>query len=462
MLPPHGSQSASQSQSQSTQTTHTFVLQAYTQGRAASPDGELKFQTFTEPTLLCHVTEHTTTASQGLSGLRLAVEWALSSSSQKGSTGNSQLIGQAEEGKMTLESLNLCAFADIDSSQSSGSSAKRREAPLKGAHKGEVVAIRYRWPLKAEGSSRRLQLKFATVEDATTFVSLIQNVCPISTKQEKASTSNQAVSLPDSQDCRQDVEGSAKACSSESTGAMHAPLNVLAMSPLPRMSSTLHDSPSRQEAPAESAASPEAPAPPKPVTDEAASSVPSQVPSKKPVKKRAAPRAGVVKGQLKAAPKKRVKPNAPKEALTQDVSAPPIRPEIFPAAVSTCLHTPSPCLNVKPVAQTQIAGSQQLKYSLHSEPRLPTPPLKRNILLASGGLHGQEIVHYPRRAEKKQIPQGPLEQPLRKPATTDAQDLDVVLAGLCAKDRGELLEQTVAILKSPFFSVLVEIMERAG
>jgi hypothetical protein len=52
---------------------------------------------------------------------------------------------------MLQESLNLCSFADIDSSQASGSSARRREAPLKGAHKGEVVAIRYRWPLNAEG-----------------------------------------------------------------------------------------------------------------------------------------------------------------------------------------------------------------------------------------------------------------------------------------------------------------------
>lgn len=55
---------------------------------------------------------------------------------------------------MLQESLNLCSFADIDSSQASSSSAKRREAPLKGAHKGEVVAIRYRWPLNTEGVSR--------------------------------------------------------------------------------------------------------------------------------------------------------------------------------------------------------------------------------------------------------------------------------------------------------------------
>lgn len=114
MLPPTGSQSASQSQSQSIQTTHTFILQAYTQGRPASPDGELKFQMFTEPTLLCHVTEHTTTASQGLSELRLGVEWALPSSSQTASSKSTQMPGPTEEGKMTLVDNGLttaCIYA---------------------------------------------------------------------------------------------------------------------------------------------------------------------------------------------------------------------------------------------------------------------------------------------------------------------------------------------------------------
>jgi hypothetical protein len=114
MLPPSGSQSASQSQSQSTQTTHTFVLQAYTQGRPASPDGELKFQTFTEPTLLCHVTEHTTSASQGLSELRLGVEWVLTSS-QTANMRGSQIVGPTDEGKMTLvgdTQAFVCIYAD--------------------------------------------------------------------------------------------------------------------------------------------------------------------------------------------------------------------------------------------------------------------------------------------------------------------------------------------------------------
>jgi hypothetical protein len=336
-------------------------------------------------------------------------------------------------------------------------------------------------------------VKFATVEDATTFVSLIQvsiylaatllgkhcsdsssllshkNVCPISSKQEKASTSKKAPSTQASQHRTQHAGGASDARSSARAGVEHTPAEAQAMSPLPETSSNLHDPHDQgsitdvQQTPIDCAVTAQAPALPESLTDNPSTSAPSQLSPKKPVKKRAAPRAGAGKGKLKAAPKKKAKPNPPEEPVAQEDPGLPSRPKTPSQVVVTVQRITLPHLDVSSVAQMQAVGSQPPRYSLHSAPWLPSPPLKRNIILASGGLHGQRIANHPPNAEKQQIRQALVQQPLRQPTTTsDAQDLDVVLAGLCAKDRGELLEQTVSILKSPFFSVLVGIMERAG
>lgn len=296
-----------------------------------------------------------------------------------------------------------------------------------------------------------------------------KNVCPISSKQEKASTSNKASSTQASQDRTQHAGGSSEARSSAKTRVEHVSAEMQAMSPLPKMSSNLQVPPIQdsitdvQQVPTDRAVTAQAPALPEPLPDNPSTSAPAQASPKKPVKKRAAPRAGAGKGKPKAAPKKRVKPNPPEEPVAQEDTGLPIRPKTPPPLVATVPRITLPHLNVSSVAQMQAVGSQPPRYSLHSAPWLPTPPLKRNILLSSGGLHGQKITDHPQRAAKQQIHQAPVQQPLRQPTTTtDAQDLDVVLAGLCAKNRNELLEQTASILKSPFFSVLVGIMERAG
>lgn len=152
-----------------------------------------------------------------------------------------------------------------------------------------------------------------------------------------------------------------------------------------------------------------------------------------------------------------------KESVAHDFPSLPVRPETSTEVVTSVPRITLPHLNVSPIAEPSVTGSQPPRYSLYFKPWLPSPPLKRNVILASDGFRGQDTAYHLQRAAEQQIRRGPPRQPLQRPATVPAaHDLDVVLAGLCAKDREELLDQTASILKSPFFSVLVENMEKSA
>lgn len=84
------------SQSQTTQVAHTFRLDKVSQGRpkigsaglSTSAASALEWQHFSEPTLLCRVTEHTSSQTQGgLQALQVMVEWSIEAS-QPSSTPN--------------------------------------------------------------------------------------------------------------------------------------------------------------------------------------------------------------------------------------------------------------------------------------------------------------------------------------------------------------------------------------
>ncbi|CAO1613909.1 unnamed protein product [Parajaminaea phylloscopi] len=135
------------SQSQTTQTTHTFVLEKVSRGveideqrphRGGAAAAALQWHHFKEPTLYCHVIEHTSTRTNGLCKLEVIIEWVLGPCPDRGGPPPVERLGEeTSDGKD-----RSCA----------------------------VLHQKF----------RRFQMRFVSESDLTAFLSLIENVCPLS------------------------------------------------------------------------------------------------------------------------------------------------------------------------------------------------------------------------------------------------------------------------------------------
>ncbi|CAO1617082.1 unnamed protein product [Sympodiomycopsis kandeliae] len=151
------------SQVHNAQVSHSFTLRKYYQGRP-SDDGSFHWRQFTEPTLICTLTEHTGTESNGLSAMYLAIEWKVGPNSDT----------------------NFSQSQGINNSNSPPSS--QRAALLSNGDYG-------RMPLAS--AVRRFQINFMSEEDVNEFAQLVQTVCPWPSSQSSSKSGGTVTSQSD-------------------------------------------------------------------------------------------------------------------------------------------------------------------------------------------------------------------------------------------------------------------------